>query len=516
MSEISKTHSTVQKSYMKMILPIAVVTILLLVYGAGIIVLPITILSAYQSKSCNFAFSLNGVYTSIYPAFIQDRTLTSPIKECEAYMLATSNEEKESWRDAYDSYQAYSNTYPNGLYAAEAHERSAVVLMALARNQVEQNKYDEAVENLNLIFSNYSDTSVADEALNLTPSTYTAWGTGLRESMDFESAEQVFNDFKTWSQNNQETGFATKAQSELAQTYLTWGLNFQSQKQFEPALAKLDMAISTDPDPASASGSATQAKAGQISTYIEWGNTFVEQKEFTAAIEKFERAVSLAGGNNADNAKDALTDGHIQWASALSKDEDFLGALEQLEVAKGTAATEAMKQTLDVTFGEVYLAFSNSSGEQARRAMKEAYIKVCDRHKKPDLPIFGLNQDSVRVGIYGVDAHLPENFAATTPGEMHYIACVEEGNNIVETRSQKVIVQRTSWGYYYRFVDQFRAELLWNIRLRKTDTAESVSQMTFTGGKPPPFQETANPGGYFYGPPPEINAIAEWLKSVMK
>ena len=516
MSEISKANITVQKLYTRIIFPIVAVMILLLIYGVGIIVLPMTILYNYQNKNCNFAFSLHGAYTRIYPAFIQDETLTDPIKECEAYTLATSNEEKESWREAYDSYQVYSNTYPNGLYAAEAHEHSAVVLMALARDQVAQNEYDEAMANLNPIISSYSDTSVAEEALALIPSTYTAWGAGLRESKDFERAEQVFNDFKTWGQNNQKTELATKAQNELAQTYLAWGLNLQSQNQFETALAKLDMAISTDPDPASASGSATQAKAGQISTYIEWGNTFVEQKEFTVAIEKFERAVSLTGGNNADNAKDALTEGYIQWASALSKDEDFLGALEQLEIAKGTTATEGMKQTLDAAFGEVYLAFSNSSGEQARRAMKEAYRTVCERHKKPDLPIFGLNKDSVRVGVYGVEVQLPENLAARTPGEMHYIACVEEENHTVATRNQRVIVQRTSKGYYYILVPQYRAQLLWNIRLLKTDTIKSVAEMTFTGGMPPPFPETGDAGSYFYGPPPTVAELAKWLQSIIK
>jgi len=514
-SEISKIHLTVQKSYMRVILPIAAVMILFLVYGAGIFVLPITILSAYQSKSCNFTSSLNGMYTSIYPAFIQDETLMGPIKECEAYMLATSNEEKESWHDAYDSYQAYSNTYPDGLYAAEVHEHSAVVLMALARDQVGQNNYAEAVKNLNLIFSNYSDTSLKDGALALTPSTYIAWGVGLRESMDFESAEQVFNDFKAWSQNNQETELATKAQNELAQTYLTWGLNFQSQKQFEPALAKFDMAISTDPDPASASGSATQAKAGQISTYIEWGNTFVEQKEFTAAIEKFERAVSLAGANHADNAKDELTYGHIQWASALSKDDDFLGALEQLEVAKGTVVTESMKQTLDTAFGEVYLAFSNSSGGQARQAMKEAHIEVCDRNKTPELPIFGLNQDSVRMGIYGVDAQLPENLAARTPGELHYIACVEEEKHTVSTNDRMALVQRTPHRNYYKWIMQFRVQLLWNVNLQKTETAESVAEKSFTGKMPPPFPDTAEVT-YIYGPPPDMAEIAKWLQSLIK
>jgi tetratricopeptide (TPR) repeat protein len=513
MPEITKTLMNIQKSHIKILIAIASVVLLLLVYGIGMVVLPMTILYSYQSKNCDSAFSLNGIYTSIYPAFLQDKTVAEPIKECTAYTLATSNEENGNWHEAYDAYQVYSNTYPSGLYLAEAHDHSAAVLMSLAQDQSEQRNYPEAVENLNLITSTYSDTSTAAEALTAISFTYVSWGAGLRESGEFGQAEQVFNDFKTWSQNNQKAELQTTAQNELTQTYLTWGLDLQSQNQFEDALSKFDTALSVDP--ASASDSAAEAKAGQINAYIEWGNDLLKQNDFAGAIAKFELAVSRADGNIANDARNALANGQIQWASALSSDDDFDAALDHLKLAQEHAATDTMKQNVDSTYGDVYLAFSNSSGVQAQRVMKEAYRTICDQHKKPELPIFGLNKDLIRVGLYGVDAQLPENLVARTPGELHYVACVGEEKHTVSTKDSMVLVQRTSRGNYYKWTMQFRVQLLWNINLQKTETAETVAEKSFMGKMPPPFPDTAEVT-YIYGPPPDMAEMAKWFESVIK
>src|SRR5262245_13684864 len=90
--------------------------ILLLIYGAGVIVLPITILYNVQNRHCNSVLSLDGIYTKLYPAFLRDETVPAPVKECKAYTRALSNEEKELWPEAYAGYQDYSSTYPKGMY----------------------------------------------------------------------------------------------------------------------------------------------------------------------------------------------------------------------------------------------------------------------------------------------------------------------------------------------------------------------------------------------------------------
>jgi tetratricopeptide (TPR) repeat protein len=513
MSEIAKTLINFPKVHTKLFILALSVTALLLVYGLGIIVLPMSILYGYQNKNCELAFSLNSVYTILYPGFIQDGTTHGPVSECTAYTSAISYEEAENWQDAYDSYQVYSSTYPNGLYANEAYEHSAVVLLSLTRNQIDQKTYPEVLTNLNLIVADFSEAGASAEAWTLFPSVYTSWGTSLREASDFEKSEQVFSEFKTWSQNNQKTDLEADAHRELTQTYLDWGVALQSQKQFESALAKLDLAEAASSQSAD---SLVQVKAGQSGVYIEWGNDLLEQGEYSAAIERFNLAIAKSDGS--DNARDALANGHIRWANSLSAEEDFLAALEQLETAEESAFTEEVKQSVETAFGETYLAFSNSTGTQARVAIKEAFELVCNRNKKLTLPIFGLNREVVRVGISGADdVLLPENLAAGTPGEMHYIACIEEESETVDSRSQRSIVLRTSRGYYYTIVDQFRAKIIWNIKLLKTDTLdtlESVAEKTFTGGTPPPFPATAE-GTYFYGPPPTIEELTEWLESVI-
>ena len=183
------------------------VLILLLIYGAGTIAFPMGILSSYHGKDCDSVSSLNGIYTGIYPSFIRDETIYEPVGECANYALAVSKEQDGNWRAAYDAYQGYSKTYPNGLYVKEAYDRSAVVLLRLAKDQTAQKEYADALTNLNIILSDYPDTNTFEDALTLVPSVYASWGADLREAESFDIAERVFNDFRSWAQNNQKPEF---------------------------------------------------------------------------------------------------------------------------------------------------------------------------------------------------------------------------------------------------------------------------------------------------------------------
>ena len=512
MSEIKENPKNNKRSRTIILIAVISVLMLLLIYGAGTIALPMSILSSYHAKNCDSVSSLSGIYNSIYPGFIQDRTIYTSVEECAAYTLARSKEQDENWRGAYDAYQAYSKTYPDGLYVGDTYEQSAVVLMSLAKEQAEKKDYADALTNLNLIISDYPDTGVSKDALLFVPSVYTSWSADLREAESFDIAERVINDFRSWAQNHQKPELEKDALDELAQTYLDWGMDLQLQKEFDAALVKFDMAANLDQG--LSPETVAEAKSNQRRLYVEWGNDLLEQDQFSAAIETFRFGVSRSDGDNEDGVNDALVNGYIQWAGEYSADEDFEGALEHLETAGQTALlSETMRKSLDTALEDTYLDFSQSTGDQARRAMRAALISVCDKHKEPDLPIFGLNKESIRFGIYGVDAQLPDEVAAKTPGEMHYIACVTEGNNTVDSRSYREIVLRTSTGYYYRIVQQYRAELLWNFEILNTNTLDVIDTKTFTGGTPPPFPNTGG-GTYFYGSPPEMEDIVEWLESV--
>jgi tetratricopeptide (TPR) repeat protein len=480
------------------------VLILILGYSAGWIGLPFYMLTNYQNKNCDSALSLNKVYLALYPRFMQDKTLTAPIEECKQYLSALETEKTGHWREAFDAFQEYSAAHPNGLFSREVHEHSALALMNIVRELVTQEQYEEALTNLNVITSSYRDTSVFAETSTFFSSIYTSWGESLRDSRDFEKAEQVFVEFKSWSQNN-DNELEVDAESGLVRTYLAWALDLQSQGKIEDALAKLDLAGSVAPE-------SEEVKTGRRDMFVNWGNDFLQRNELPRAIEKFEAAISMAEGDQDNDARDALANAYIQGAAKLKTAEDFRGALKQLEMAKTSAGTPDMQKSIDSAFEETYLAFSNSSGPQAQRAMKDALKAVCEKKVVP-FPIFGLNQEKVRFGIFGTDAQLPEDLRAKTPGELHYIACVDVDEQLLESRGNSYI--RGRWKIWLL---QRRVKLFWNILLREVDSGEELAKKTFEGSEPPPYPSDVDAigDGRYSGDPPSMPLITKWLLSAIK
>jgi hypothetical protein len=240
----------------------------------------------------------------------------------------------------------------------------------------------------------------------------------------------------------------------------------------------------------------------------------LKQNEFALAIEKFNLAVSHSQGENDDGVRDALSNGYIQWAKRLSANEDFRGALEQMELAKQAAVTDDAKKTVNAALDEIYLAFSKSTGKQAQRAMKDALEAICKKHKKPDLPIFGMNQESTRFALYGVDDKLPEDLVARTPGEMHYAVCVDVGRETINSDRRYFRVRDTTiWTYFVIS----RVKLSWNINIHNS-MADDVANRVFEGGDPPPAPPLNTIWGntVVEGNPPSMKIIAEWLLSVIE
>ncbi len=500
---------------------ISTAVLLLLIYIGGIFVLPGAIKSSYQGKNCGLTLGLNSIYTSIYPATMVDKSIAGPVGECVAYAAGTTSQDKKAWQDSYVAYKSYAETYPKGLFSAEAHEQTAMVLTAWSKELLAQKKYEQAIGNLDLVLKSYSDT--ATEAADLMPEVYTAWGADQRGSSDFAGSETTFKAFEAWAQNAKQTESAKTAQRELAQTYLAWGLALQSQKQFEDAKAKLDLAISTD--------ASSQAKAAQGKLYTQWGDDLIEKKEFVEAIERYKIVITLSESKEQPAAKDAVANGYLKWAASLSKSEDFLGALKQVEEAGKNAATDAGKKSVESAKTDTYTAFSKSSGPQARKAMRDATKTTCEDKKKPDLPIFGLDKDKLQAAIYGVDDRLPDNVAAKTPSAMHYVACVEEGTQTVQSR-------RFTWRKF-EFIAPFprlkgrsyevqwiSEKYIWNITLRDIASGTVIAETSLEGGAPPPLPKPPATnlndtlvGGefqHFQGTKPDVADLAKWLLTVMK
>jgi tetratricopeptide (TPR) repeat protein len=439
---------------------------------------------------------------------MQDKTISTPIEECRQYLSALKTEQEGQWQEAYDAYQAYTASYPNGLYAGDVHEHSAAVLIKIARDQLEQKEYEKALATLNLVISTYSDTSISTEARTLFPSLYTSWGEGLRESGNFEQAQQVFTAFQTWSQNNQDGEVAMDAQGELVKTYLAWQLALQSEKKYEDALSKLDLAGSANPD-------AEEVKKSRSDLFINWGNDFLARNEFSTAIEKFKLATAVM---DAADARDALANGYIQWAADFKAKEDFLGALDELKLAQDAASTDDMKQSVAAAFTETYTAFSSSTGPQARRAMKEALKTICEKKKQPELPIFGLDQDTARYGIYGIDDKLPDDLTAKTPGEMHYVACIDVEERVIASDINYVRFRTPDRNYIPIGFLLSRVKIFWHVTLQKIVGTEEYASKTFEGGDPPPITEKGSELGNVtnFGKPPSLDELKQWLLSTLR
>lgn len=505
----------IRKSNSKILLAILAVLLLLLGYGTAFIVLPISILSQYQQGNCDSVLSLGGTYTTMYPAFLEDRSIVGPMKECEVYIQAVSNEEQMHWQEAYDTYQAYLTTYPNGLYGKESHEHSAIVLMHIVEEQYELKQYESVLSNLSLITSAYHDTSVNTKAWAFFPSVYTSWGSELREMGEFERAVQIFSDYKVWGETNQKAEWAAAASREVAQSYLEWGSALLSQKEFELALAKFDLAISAGPQ--SQPNFVEEAKSAQRQVYVEWGNELVASSQFPSAIEKFERGVALLGENGDDVTRDALINGHIQWALHLNTLEDFHAALDQLEIAADLPSSPLMIEKVETAKEETYLDFSASSGSQAMQEMQDALERICEEDRKPTLKIFGLNKDLVGVGVYGVDAKLSEDLVAKTPGEMHYVACIELQKKVVaeEMSFTPIIITNTS---FLRIpLLRQRIQVFWKVSLFDIVTGRAVKSTVLPGGTPPPFPNSRADytNGRYEGTPPTTVELNTWLQSAL-
>lgn len=483
------------------------------VYIAGNFIIPNSIRSSYQGKDCERVLSLEAFYASLYPASIADKSVPDMSKECALYSLAADAENQKSWQDAYNVYKTYKQTYPKGLFISEAEQRSGAVLVNLAKDQLAAKKHADAISTIQAVLKNHAQTTAAADANDLMSDVYLDWAKGQREASDFGGAEATLKAFSAWATEAKQTETVKSAQRELALTYLAWGKAFQAQQKFEDARAKFEQVISTDPEPLAKTGPASQAKTAKLQLYVEWGDLLLGKADFGGALDRYQSAISLSEEKDQPAAKDRIAGVYVKWAETLSKTEDFLGALGKLDEATKNSGTDTSKKTVESAKTGTYQAFSNSSGAQATAAMKSAIKDVCEKNKKPQLPIFGIDKKHVLAAMYGVEDKLPDNVTAKTPGSLHYVACVEMTTATLELR-------RILWA------DFAREQYTWNVTLRPINDPTTVTKTSIVGGVPPALPKITYAnifdyllGGYFYrqrGSNPDPVTLANWLLTVLK
>lgn len=526
MSESSKNNGkTLFQRIAWLIIMIAVIIIMFgLGYASGYFLLPGMVRSAYQSKDCDTVLSRNDIYTRLYPSILVDNEVIDLVRECAIYTWAIRNEKMENWRDSYIAFHVYSDTYPQGLFVAEAHENEANALINLVREEMTAGKYSDAIVDIDSLLEDYADTAVAADAEKLRFDLHLSFGVELRDNGDFVGAEKVFTDIYAWAHEKDNMGYSTLSRLELAKTYLEWGIALQSQENFTEAKMKYDIAVSSDPDPSSDNGPAEKARTNEVDLYTQWGDSLVQQGNYIGAMAYYGIAAELAEKLDPVSAENIMVKAYVNWAMRLSENEDFIGALVLLDYAETNFASEPTKEIVDGARQNVYLAFSKSDGEQALNALNAAVAIVCAHQVQPRLPIFGLDIDNVLFGVYGVEDELPKNIAATTPGSLHYVACVEEDTKVVGTATHGVGSFYFDPGAPYSLVQirYERHQYIWLISLRETKTGEEITSTLIEGGEPPPlpsttqeiYQNARKP--LFFGDKPDVEDLADWLLMAIK
>ena len=518
MSEPLSDHraTATQRNPLFLIIVSGIVLILLLVYAGGYFVFPGTIQSAYQANNCESVLSRADLYARLYPFADSQTDVSQAVQECAVYTLAVMHESKSAWRDAYLAFTVYAQSYSDGRFSDEVHERTASVLMRLAREQITEKKYAEALQNIDLVLSDFSDTKLAQEAEGSKFDLFMRWGADLRETGNYAEAEAIF----VQVQENAAPETARSAQLELAQTYLAWGLDLGSQKNFVDAKMKLDLAVSADPG----GGPSGEVNATLQKLFAQWGDHLIDQGDYGNAMGHYETAAALTRDEDPASASEIIVGGYLHWSAALSKNEDFLGALVVLDFAQEAAATDEARARIDTARSDLFLAFSESDGAQARKAMLDAAKSVCRHHIPPRLPIFGLDAENVRALVDGAEGELEATIAATTPGSMHYVACVQEESKVAGTAVHAVSSSVFDPNPPYSTVQVLYKSIqyLWNVTLRKVDSGDEAQTTIVDGGEPPRLPSTPREiyegatSPNYYGEKPEFSALADWLETALK
>lgn len=487
-------------------------------YLAGYLMLPGTIRSAYQESDCERALSRADTFAALYPFAAGNDELTQMVQECAIYTLAVSRIDNSLWGDAYNALTVYSNLYPDGRFTSAVHQHTATALIGMATEKISAKEYKDALENIDLVLRDFTDTAAGKDAYALWFDAQMNWGANLRDGGDFALAERMFQE----TLQDSKTDHATRSQQELAQTYYAWGLALQADQRFAEAHLKLEKAISTDPEMEAESGLSAQVKTSEIELFQQWGDYLLEQGEYANAMARYAAAAAMIKADDPTSGKDIIANGYVQWGQALSARQDFIGALVLLDFAQANAASDETKKRIDSARSDVYLGFSRSDGEQAQQAMLDAARIICEHQIPSRLPMLGLDLENIRTRIQGLEEDLPETLAVTTPGSMHYVACVEVDTKVVESVVNRIISAVLGIGPPYKFlpITYERIQHVWNVTLRDAATGMETATTVIEGGEPPPFpvtlfeiqQRARDPR--FWGTQPEYSDLVTWLESV--
>ncbi len=446
--------------------------------------LPGSLQAAYQKKDCATVLNNHSILSQFYPFRSVQENVSVLALECALYTNAHELQEAEKWLDAYQTYKTCAETYPDGLLASDANQQAASSLLSLAGEQHEQKSYQESLDILKLLMDGYPD---ATQALDLFADVHLSWGSEYQTQANFQSAEEKFLNLKNWAEAGEHEEHVNKSRAALSNLYLTWGKSHQSADELEQAMGKYRQAVEIAPE----SEAASQARQKHIEILLLEGEEQVAAGDFQTAIETYQQGLAIENPDSIDSLNSATAQAYIAWSRQNVGTEDYYQALEKIETAAKLDLPASTIQDVESFKQEIYIAFANSSGTQAKNLMREVSRTSCKQEKKNAFPpVLGINSESALFALHGLDKALPENLIAKTPGELRYIVCVNVKSEIVESKT----VYMVQWDPYKKVgVKQYnetftRTQFLWEISIFDLTTSQILVQKDIKGSEPAPLQ----------------------------
>lgn len=435
--------------------------------------------------------------------------------ECREYLKADALYGKKDWEAAYKAYTAYQTTYPKGIYATDALDLAANSLYKLALEQRNQHNYSDAVHNLSMILDKYKTAPIRQQAKSILPELYLEWGGECRADLEFTEAETVYKSLDNWATTEHEQEYVTRVHTELAQTYFDWGKQLQQGQEFSQASTKFDLAISTDPSPASGNSIASQTRTYLPKFQYSWGVYLMSQGKYSEAIGHFQTRVTLSTTAEQTVAMDDLSQAYLNWAEDLRTKEDYHQALEKIEDALESAGTDDYKTKSDTAQADTIFSFSRSKGTQAQTIILDVTKNICNSGKVLEtLPIIGIS-DTKRMTSSGIQLYLPNNVLAQVPGDLHYVSCIA----VKEVTVQSCPYSSSGYGIATYWIKRIRYD--WQVKVFRTQTGTIFKEKSFPGSSPESCPRThsfsiTQSTHYHKGDVPSATTITDWLASLLK
>jgi tetratricopeptide (TPR) repeat protein len=411
---------------------------------------------AFAQQKCEAVVQYR-YFVSLYPQGIFSSTFTGydQYTECTFKVNVEQAVELENWETVVTLSQGYLAAYPNGVFAAGMNEQTVGALSTWAKELIAGQNYGSGIDKLQQLIEMYPADPTAESAREEILQTYLAWEKELAEAQNYAEAEQ-------------------KLKSALA--------------YFESDSAR-----------------ASKIKEELVNVYINWGDMQVEIGNIDNAIKNYQQAAEISQSGTDVNL--LIAKAYLKQAIGIADKNDFNRALAKVQEVADTAQAENIKAEANATREKILAAYAASNSLEATEQITAAISMVCEG-KRPELPIFGLDNKNIRFGLITlIPIQLPKDLAAETPGQLHYVACAVEKEKQIQSCP------------YDGGHTLYRLRYEWEITLYDVATGEVFTTQTIKGSNPPECKQTElfAVGMTYrkaYGSKPTLDQVAAWFKEL--